>query len=84
MGLVSGHVEADSRGPHVFFAASDGETGKEATGWDLAAGRGRESFEGGGESGHAGIHQQAPIDSVTVGGPLAHIRSLHVGDGVIG
>ena len=39
MGLVSSHGEADSGVPHVFFAAGDGELGKEATGWYLAAGR---------------------------------------------
>ena len=47
--------------------------GEEATGWDLATGRGRERSERGGDSGHADIHQQAPSDGGTVGGPLAHI-----------
>ena len=31
-----------------FSAAGNVETGEEATGWDLAAGRGRERSEGGG------------------------------------
>ena len=32
VGLVSSHGEADRGGPHIVFAASDGETGEEATG----------------------------------------------------
>ena len=52
--------------------------------WDLVDGKGRERSEGGVESGHTDIHQQAPIISGTVGGPSAHTQSLSVGYGVQG
>ena len=80
MGLVSGHGEADSRGPHSFFAAGDGEMGKDATGWDLVAGRSREHYEGNGNSVCMDIYQQEPSNGGTVGGPLYHIRILRMGD----
>ena len=73
MGLVSSHGEADSGVPHVFFAASDGETGEEATGWYLAAGREQDRSEGGGDSGCTDIHRQEPSNIDTIVGPLAHI-----------
>ena len=72
--VLSVATEKRIAGVHTFFfAAGDGETGEEATGWDLAAGRGRERSEGGGDSGHTDIHQQAPSESGTVGGRPAHI-----------
>ena len=52
--------------------------------WDLVDGKGRECSEGGLDSGHTEIHQQAPIISGTVGGPPAHTQSLSVGYGVQG
>ena len=56
MGIVRSHGEADSRGPDGFFAAGNGETGKEATGWDLAAGRDQERSEGRRELGSMEIY----------------------------
>ena len=40
MGIVRGHGEEDVRYQHGVFATGDGEMGKEATVWDLVAGRG--------------------------------------------
>ena len=48
-------------------------------GWDLAAGRGQERSEGGGDLGHMYIHQQAPSNSGTLGGPSDHSRILSAG-----
>ena len=52
--------------------------------WDQVDGKGRERSEGGVDSGHTDIHQQAPTISGTVGGPSAHTQSLSVGYGVQG
>ena len=54
MGIDSGHREADSGGPLRFLAAGDSEMEKGATGWDLAAVRGQNCYEGGGDSGRMG------------------------------
>ena len=53
-------------------------------GWDLVAGRGRESSEGGGNPGHTDINQKLQINGGTVGGQRAHIQSLRAGDRVKG
>ena len=53
-------------------------------GWDLAAGRGQERSEGGGDLGHMYIHQQAPSNSGTLGGPPEHLQNPRVADGVQG
>ena len=52
--------------------------------WDQVDGKGRERSEGGVDSGHTDIHQQAPVISGTVGGPPAHTQSLSVVYGVQG
>ena len=73
MGLLRGHVEVDSGGTHVFFAAGDRETGKKSTKYNLEAGRKKYHYEDASYSEHTYIHWQAPIDGSTVGGPPAHI-----------
>ena len=57
MDSVRGHGEDHSRVTDGFFAASDGEMGKEATGWNLASGRGRDCLECGGGKVNQDIHQ---------------------------
>ena len=57
MDSVRGHGEDNSRVTDGFFAASDGEMGKEATGWNLASGRGRDCLECGGGKVNQDIHQ---------------------------
>ena len=84
MGIVSGHGEAYSGSPQGFFVSGDGETGKEATGWDLETGRVQERSLVSKESVHMGINRQAPSDGGTVGGPPDHIRILCAGDRVRG
>ena len=56
----------DSGGPHGIFAAGGRETGNYATGCSLAAGRGQESVEVGGNAVHTYIYLQAPSESGTV------------------
>ena len=72
--VLSAAMEKRIVGFHMFFfAASDGETGEEATGWYLAAGREQDRSEGGGDSGCTDIHRQEPSNIDTIVGPLAHI-----------
>ena len=47
VGIVSSYREVDIGGPRGFFAVGDEETGKEATGWYLEAGRVQECSESG-------------------------------------
>ena len=73
MAPVRGHVEEDSGVPHCFFASGDRETGEEANGCNLEAGRCQEHGKGRGDVKHKYIHLYTANNSITVGEPPAHI-----------
>ena len=77
MGDINGHGEVISWGTYGFLTTDDREKGKYEFRRYLKTGGGIESTQGGRYPGCRDVHRQETSDGGSVGGPPAHILSMH-------